>query len=193
MTASRYLALTVGVIVLIGVGAYVPMILGGSSPGPGTTSSTCTTTGSSTTPTTATSTQGAFSYSPSYPVKIDSVEASTYQGANGTMVTFMVSFTNVGSSDVYTVVGCGSSLSVTLTPGSTVLKQVSGGPVCLCAELPSAVPPGGNRTATTPGCWTSVKYLLVHPGTVQVDLTLSWGETQSSLQEATSITATFTF
>ncbi len=191
--ALRYLALTVGVILLIGVGAYAPMILGNTTPGSGTTSSTCTTTGGSTTTTTA-STQGAFSYSPASPVKVDSVTASTYQGSNGTMVTFAVTFEDVGSFDIYTVTGCGSSLVATLQPGSDVLKQVTGGPVCLCAEAPTAVPPGGTRTAVTPGCWSVDKILLAHPGTAQVDFTLYWGSAQAtSRQDMTNITATFTF
>ena len=196
MIAARYLALTVGVKLVSGVGAYVPMILGGGTPGQGTTSSTCTTGGSTTDSTTsgATSTTGSFSYTPTYPVRVESVTASTYQGGNGTMVTFAVSFENVGSTDIYTVTGCGSSLTATLPQGTGVLKRVTGGPVCLCAEAPTAVPPGANRTAITPGCWTVYKFLLVHPGTVQVGLTLTWGTSQAGpQQDMTNITATFSF
>lgn len=54
--------------------------------------------------------------------------------------------------------------------------------------------PGGNRTSVTPGCWTVYKSLLVHLGTVQVDLTLYRGPTQTSQQrDTTNITASFTF
>jgi hypothetical protein len=122
------------------------------------------------------------------------VSTSTYQAGNETMVTFEVNYQNIGSSDIYTITGCGSSLVATLPPGTTVLKRITGGPVCLCAEAPMAVPPGANRTSTTPGCWTVYKFLLVQPGTAQVDFALYWGPTQgSSQQDMTNITATFTF
>ena len=189
------------IVAIVGAGAYVSVTV---TPGPSssstTVSSTCTTSGStSSASTTTTSTQtstsetGTFTYSPSAPLRIDSVNASTYPGSGGDYVTFAVAYTNVGSSDVYTISGCGSSLVATVPPGSTGLKQVSGGPVCLCAEAPMALPPGANRTSVTPGCWSSIKYVVAHPGTVQVDLTLYWGPTQSGQQDSTTITAYFTF
>ena len=197
MMPLKYLAVTIVVVAVIGVGAYAPMILGPSSSNPGTTTATCTTTGSSTAQgSTATQTSnsipGSFTYSPAYPVKVESVGASTYQGSNGTMVTFEVTYENVGSYDVYTAAGCGSSLVATLPPGNGVLKQVYGGPVCLCAEAITPILPGGNRTSVTPGCWTVDKIMVAHPGTVQVELTLSWSTMQDSpRQDITNITATF--
>ena len=202
MLALRYLAVTVGVIALLGVGAYVTILSGSPASVSGTTTTTCITSNPSTTTTqssttssvTATTPQGSFSYSPSSPVKVDSVTASTYQGSNGTMVTFAVAYENVGNSDIYYLAGCGSSLVATLAPGSDAIKQVRGGPVCLCAEAIMRLPPGGNRTAVTPGCWTVDKFLLVHPGTVQVDFALYWGSTQSNQQQdVTNITATLVF
>ena len=196
MMAFRYLALTLGVVALIGVGAYAPMIFGSAPSGSGTTSSICTTTGTATTTqtSTASSTLGSFSYSPAAPVKVLSVAASTYQGGNGTMVTFSVTYENVGSSSIYTLSGCGSSLVATLPTDTSIIKRVTGGPVCLCAEAIMPLIPGANRTSTTPGCWTVYKVLLVHPGTVQVALTLYWGPDQTGQQQdATNITATFSF
>lgn len=198
MSALRYLAMAVGVIALIGAGAYVTTLSGGTAPSTGTTTTSCTTSDSSatvrTSTTTTTAALGSFSYHPASPVKVDSVTASTYQGGNGTMVTFAVAYENVGTSDIYTLAGCGSSLVATLAPGSDAVERVKGGPVCLCSEAIMPLPPGGNRTAVTPGCWTVDKFLLVHPGTVQVDLALYWGPTQTyQQQDVTNITATFSF
>jgi hypothetical protein len=110
------------------------------------------------------------------------------------MVTFAVTYENIGSADIYTIAGCGSSLVATLPAGTDVLKRVTGGPLCLCAEAMTPVPPGGNRTSVTPGCWTAYKFLLVHPGTMEVYLTLYWGLSQTFQHEdMTNITASFTF
>ena len=191
--ALRYLAVTVAVVALIAAGAYAPAMLGAGTAGSGT-STTCTTAGSSTSSAPPASVEGSFTYSPAGPVKVESVSASTYPGGNGTTVTFAVAFENVGTSDIYTVAGCGSSLAASLPQGDGALKRVTGGPVCLCAEAPTAVPPGEIATSVTPGCWTVYKFLLVGPGTVQVDLALYWGPSQSyQRQDSTNITATFTF
>lgn len=193
----KYLALTVAVVALIGAGAFLPMILGTSPSGGSTTSTTCTTssatntTQSSTTAIQTSAVQGSFTYTPSAPVRIDSVAATVY--GQGSDVAFSVTYENVGSSSVYYVAGCGSSLVATVPPGSGVLQKVSSGPVCLCAEAIMPLAPGDNRTATTPGCWSGYHFELLGPGTVQVELTLYWGQSQGSQQDTTNATATFTF
>ena len=104
-----------------------------------------------------------------------------------------VAYQNVGASDIYTVQGCGSSLTASIPSGSDVIQET---PTvrCLCDEAPAPVAPGDYRTATTPGCWSGYQFDLVHPGTVQVQLTLSWGYDQGFQQRGTTnITATFTF
>ena len=200
MAAVRYVALTVGVVVLIGLGAYAPMILGGTSVSPGsTTTTTCTTrTGTSTQSSTtgvppSYSSMGTFSYAPPGPVKVDSVIAVVTQGSHA-QVGFEVAYENVGPSDIYYVAGCDSSLAVTIPAGNGVLQETYSGPRCLCAEAIVAMPPGANRTASAPGCWSGYGVVLAHSGTVTVGFTLYWGATQGNQpQDATNITATFTF
>ena len=208
MLAFKWLALALGVLVAIGIGAFAPMILqtptttGTTSSSYTTTSTHCTTsqsTSSTTTTVTATSTSatstvGSYTYSPSSPVKVTFVQATTYQDGNRSTVSFAVSFENVGSYTVYTAAGCGSGLTASLAPGSQVLEKVASGPVCLCAEIMAPVDPGQNRTATTPGCWSGYQFLLVHPGTVQVDFVLSWSSRQANpVATSTNVTAWFTF
>ena len=200
----KYVALAVGVVALIGLGAYAPTMLGPATTGTGTSSTACTSTTaestastssqSSSTTTPASTTEGSFSSTPSSPVKVLSVAASTSQGAGQTAVSFAVTYENVGQSDVYTVVGCGSGLVASLPPGTTVLQKVTQGPVCLCDEAMTPVSPGQNRTSYTPGCWSGYQFLLVHPGTAQVDFTLSWGSNSTFQQGGqTNITAYFAF
>ena len=196
----KYLPVAVAVDALIGIGAYAPMMLSPGPSGGSATSNSCTTQSSSTqTLTTGTSpastVQGSFTYSPSSPIRVQSVEAEVYdQGAQGQLVTFAVTYENTGSSDVYYVAGCGSSLVASVSAGSGVIQKSSTGPVCLCAEATMALPSGGNRTATTPGCWSGYHFVLLGPGTVQVQLTLSWGPTQASPgNDTTTVNAQFTF
>ena len=181
MTPVRYVVLAAAVVALVGAGAFFPGLFGPASPA-GSGSSTTTGTVS-----------GSFYYSPASPVQIVSVTASKSLGADGTLVSFDVAFKNVGSSDVYAVRGCGSSLTASVGSSSGVLRTTTGGPICLCAEAPVTVPPGGNSSATTPGCWSAYKFLLVGGGSVQVDLSLHWGPAQSTLQDVTNVTATFVF
>ena len=195
MIALKSVLLLVGIIALVGAGVYV--VLQPTTPN-GTT--TCTTRGVTTSLSTTTfyqsTTMGSFSYAPNQPVKIDSVRALVYQGANGDkLVTFRVLFENVGASPFYVISGCGSGLTATLPANSVVVQKVSGGPLCACAEFIAPVNPGQNHTSITPGCWSGYYYKLVQPGTVNVNFTLNWGTDGQNFQQSnsTTISATFTF
>jgi hypothetical protein len=194
---TKWLAVAVGLIVVVGAGIYVPLLLQPSTSNGTTTScSTTWTTSMSTTTVTQSTTLGSFSYSPAKPVKIDDVRATVTQGSGGDrLVTFSVLFENVGTSPVYVAGGCGSGLTASVPASSSVLQRFSSGPVCACAEFIGPVNPGQNHTSVTPGCWTVYHYRLTQPGTVTVDFTLSWWADGQNLQQAnsTNISATFTF
>ncbi len=216
--ALKLTALLIGVVAVIGVGAFAPAMLQGptvhgAASSTFTTATHCTTGAQSTSSatvatttlplkstTTSTSTSGttiggSFTYSPSSPVKVTSVQASIFQdGGGGTTVSFAVSFQNGGTYTIYTAAGCGSGLTAEVPPGSPVLQKVNGGPVCLCAEMMAPVDPGQNHTSYTPGCWSGYHFALLQPGTVQVDFTLYWGSMMASPQATyTNVTAWFTF
>jgi hypothetical protein len=127
-----------------------------------------TTTSSSTT----TSPGGVFTYSPSNSaVKILSVEADTGSSGSGNQsISFKVGFENVGSSDIYVVQG---GLNATILWGSA-RTQIVRTPRCMIMEAPIAITPGENASAFTPGCWSGYEHLLLQPGTIEVQLTLSW-------------------
>ena len=198
------LVFTVVVVAVIGAGALFSMDQGPPALPSGTTTSTCTTGPSGSTSSTSviststestSSTAGTFTSTSAGPVKVLTVNAYTSSGTGGeTFVTFIVSYQNAGTSDVYTIQGCGSSLTASVPQGSGVIQETPSGPRCLCAEAPSPVAPGDYRTATTPGCWSGYQFVLVHPGTAQVDFTLSWGYDQGfQRQGTTNMTATFSF
>ena len=199
MSAARSLLLLIAVVGVIGVGAYAPPVLGhrGSDSPPACT--TCTTSTLTSSPTTATPTGGgsawtpalSFSYAPSGPVKVDSVADAKSEVSGRDTVSFEVNYENAGSSDVYYVAGCGSNLVASPPVGSSVLQKTQDGPRCLCAEAVMPLAPGSNRTAFTPGCWSGYDFVLMHPGTVQVDLSIYWGPTQG--RRGTNVTATFAF
>ncbi|MDG6988538.1 MAG: hypothetical protein JRN21_04345 [Nitrososphaerota archaeon] len=205
--ASFWPALAVAVVAVIGVGAFTSLYGGlstGGTPtaagGGATSTRTACTSGQSTTASSTqaggTSVVGSFSAPSSVPVKVDSVVADVYQGSAGETVAFYVGFENVGPSAIYTVTGCGSSLTAAVPAGSGVLEQQDAGPRCLCAEAPAPVAPGQSGTAATPGCWSGYQFDLVGPGTVTVTLTLAWGYGEggaSSLNDTTTVTAQFTF
>ena len=207
MLALKWLALLVGVVAVMGLGAFAPAILPASTTAgtasTTTTGTTCTSTTSpytsSTTATSSTatssSTEGTFTYSPSGPVRVTSVQADIYGGSGEPVVSFSVTFENSGSSAIYTAAGCGSGLTATLAPDSTVLQEIVGGPRCLCAEIMTPVAPGETHESVAPGCWSGYHFVLTHPGTVEVDFVLSWsgGVQNSSQPGTTNVTAWFTF
>ncbi len=153
-----------------------------------TTSSFSTTSNSSTV--TPVPTQGSFTYSPNSNVKILSVEAYTSQyGTENQSISFLINFENVGNDTIYVVRGGGSGLNATILSGN--VKEVST-VRCDIAEAPSPVAPGSNSSVTTPGCWSGYNLVISQPGTIQVQLTLSWSYGQSSTQMSSDvITAEF--
>jgi hypothetical protein len=165
-----------------------------------TTISTTTpaeTTTTMTTPATATqsaSPEGVFTYSSSSQVKILSVSALISQMQSGARaIGFSVQFENVASAPIYVLSGGGSSLSVTSLTGTPVTSQ----PLKFRCEVPvamTAVNPGGNHTSSTPGCWSGYTYLLSQPGTIEVQLILTWSNasSQGGQQGSIEITAEFT-
>lgn len=167
-----------------------------------TTSSSCSTSsGTNETTTTISSSDdnpivGTFTYSPSSPIKVDSVTATIDQGQNGTQgVVFQVVYTNVGEFPVYVLGGCGSGLSASIAGSQTVLRRVTGGPLCDCAAIVLTLQTGDNHTATNPGCWSGYDYQLIGHGTVTMNMTLDWSTEEQGLESSnfTTIQAQFTF
>ncbi len=160
-----------------------------------TSTITVTTTSASTvTPTNMTS--GSFTYSPSSPLKIQSVQAIVSRAENGDRyVTFTVELKNTSNSTIYIVGGCGSGLYLSTPADSAVLQEISSGPVCLCPEFIMPLYQGQNHTSTVPGCWSGYAVKLLSSGMVTVNLTQYWSTESSGAQNEnhTSITASFTF
>jgi hypothetical protein len=170
-----------------------------TSIGPPSTQTTTTIASSSSySVTTAATTQtvnGAFSYSPSYPVAVQAVQAILSRNeSDNEYVTFSISLRNVGNTSIYIIKGCGSSL-VSSIGNSTVLQKVSGAPLCLCAEALTPFDPGQNETLTTPGCWSGYTYKVIGSGTTNMNFVLSWepGSQNFSSSGSMSISATFRF
>jgi len=130
------------------------------------------------------------------PVRVDSVTATTSTGTDGnTHVTFQVQFENTGTAPVYILGGCGSGLSSSIASGTSVLRQVNGGPLCDCAEVILPLYQGQNHTSTNPGCWSGFSYELVGQGMVDMNFTLRWSSSGQGLPDSnsTSIQAQFNF
>jgi hypothetical protein len=185
---------------VLAVGIYAPIAIMGSQNSSTTTTTTCTSSKISTTTVTVTTvssntTAGSFTYSPSSPVQVQSVEAMATRGSNGQiLVTFAVNFKNVGDSPIYVAGGCGSGLSSSIAD-SSVIKKVAGGPLCACAMFIQQLQHGQNHTSVNPGCWSGYHYELVGSGTVTVNFTQNWsvGGYNFQNQNSTSIVATFHF
>ncbi len=202
---SRVATLAIVLVAVLAAAIYVPTLSAPTttSSTTNTTSTSCTTsTSTSTTTSTSTSTSasvtsenGTFTYSPSSPVKVDSVQATkTFAQDGRTLVTFEVAFENIGDSNIYVLGGCGGGLSASVV-GNSTLQKVNGGPLCDCAEFILTLSQGQNHTSVTPGCWSGYDFQLVSPGTVQVNLTLQWSSDSNdfSMPNSTSISAQFTF
>jgi hypothetical protein len=164
-----------------------------------TSSATTSSTTSSSTSTTTTSTnvfRGTFTYSPSSPVQVDAVTATTSVGQNGTVnVTFQVLFTNEGSSAIFVMGGCSGGLSTSIEGNQNVLRQVTGGPLCDCAAVILTLQNGQNHTSTSPGCWSGYNYQLIGHGDVTMNMTLNWSTSNQGfdMNNSTSIRAQFAF
>jgi len=166
------------------------------------TETTATTTtqaaGTTTTTTSTTSAQlppqgGSFTYTPTSQVKVLSVSAEASQGQSGPeSLTFAVQFENTGSGPIYVLEGGGSGLTVASLSGPAVTNQ-SLEFRCVMPAAMAAVNPGENHTSSAPGCWSEYTYLLEQPGTIQVQLVLSWltGNSPGAQAESIQITAEF--
>ena len=166
-----------------------------ASPGQsgGNTTSTTTTSFTTTSSTVSTTSASSFSFSPSAPIQVLSVSAQTTKDdATGKVyLTLSAAYKNIGSEAVYVTRGCGSSLTATISSTSVIAENQ--GVRCLCAEFIAALNPGESGSALTPGCWSGVIYQVVHPGTIAVEMTLSYWNGQNQQNPGkTTIQASFT-
>jgi len=165
-----------------------------ASPGPAAGSTTSTTTSFTTTSSTiSTTSASSYTFSPSSPLQVSSVSAQTTKdNATGKVyLTLSVTYKNVGSEAVYVTRGCGSSLSAAISSTSVIAENQ--GVRCLCAEFIAALNLGDSGSALTPGCWSGVTYQVVHPGTISVEMTLSYWSGQNQQNPGnTTIQASFT-
>jgi hypothetical protein len=147
----------------------------------------------STTSISSSTTGTSFTYSPAYPVRVDSVQAITTTAENGDRyLTFKVAFENIGSAPIYVVGGCGSGLNSSLPPNSAIVQK-STGPLCACAEFVMRLDHDQNHTSTTPGCWSGYNYRIVQNGSFRANFTLNWGSAQNlQNSNSTGIVANFT-
>ncbi len=209
MVSNKSVTVTAIVIMALVIGIYLPLALQSPTRTSSSSASSTTSTVSTTTTTTASSTtttittfssssseaNGSFSYLPTYPVKIDSVDAVTTKNQDGTEhVTFTVTFENTSPVPIYVTGGCGSGLDSSIQT-NPVIQKTLGGPLCACAQLMIPINQGQDRTSTTPGCWSGYNYALNQPGSVSVNLTLHWSLDAQNFNgtNSTSISARFTF
>lgn len=137
--------------------------------------------------------QNSFTYSPANSdVRILSVQAFASQDGTGgqTTLSFSVQFENIGTQTIYvTRAGVGSGLTATILSGDVRTQATV---MCMIAEAPTPISPGSNNTVETPTCSTGHDYILLQPGTVEVELTLSWS-TGDSTQSPSTVTITADF
>jgi len=171
--------------------ATTPVATGASTLASTTASSSSTYTISSGYTTSMQTSGDSYSYAPSSQVKVLSVEATVIGGQPGDrLVTFIVNYENIGSSDIYVLEGAGSDLSATIISGPSLVSQVKT-PMCEIAMEAVALPPGGNATAITPGCWSGFQYGLLQSGDVQVQLTFGWSNGAGTASGSIEIDAYF--
>src|SRR5438876_2144699 len=180
--------LAVVVVSLLAATQYAP-------PGPaaGSTTTTTTTSFTTTSSTVSTTSASSFSFSPSAPLQVLSVSAQTTRDdATGKVyLTLLVAYKNIGSEAVYVTRGCGSPLSANISSTSVIAENQ--GVRCLCAEFIAALNPEDSGNALTPGCWSGVLYQVVHPGTISVEMKLTyWSGQNQQNPGATFIEASFT-
>ncbi len=133
---------------------------------------------------------GEYSYSPETPVRILSVQAfANESGSGNATLSFSVEFQNVGNSTIYVGAGAANSLNATILSGpasSGLSRQLK---CMIIGEI--SVGPGQNSTSETPSCGSGYSYVLLHPSTIIVLLTLSWSISNMP-KGLTDITAEFT-
>jgi hypothetical protein len=123
---------------------------------------------------------GQYTYSPSSEVKILSVQAFVSQAGSGEQtLTFSVEFQNIGNSTIYVVTGGRTSLNATILSGP-VRTQYAQTAKCQIVSPEIPIGRGGNFTSSTPSCSSGFIYVLLQPGTIEVELTLSWSANTST-------------
>jgi len=198
MIARVFAIVTCLVIASVASAAYLP---GGMTLGRASTStvsgSTTTSSSSSVCTTRSVSTQaaevlnGTFTYSPSLPVKVESVQATVYANSAGVRtIVFSVTFVNDGTSPIFIEGGCGGSLSSAVASGSGVVERVNSTVFCFCPAFIRSMAPGTGAIATGPGCWSGYSYRVIGSGPVEAYLVLRWSGNSTSPQE-TDIAALF--
>jgi hypothetical protein len=156
------------------------------------TGTSCTTTITST----RTNVTGAFTYTPTRQVQVNSVWATETPASNGRQnVTFYVSYENIGTAPVYAIGGWIGALSSTVEGNSSVL-QASPAIRCPGAIYIVTLDQGQGHTVFAPDCGSGFNYQLVQLGSVTVHLTINWttnGHESTPFSNSTTITANFTF
>lgn len=157
----------------------------------GSSSALSTSTDSSFSTLSTSSAQGAFTYSPSSPLKVLSVQAFVNENSSGNnkSLSLSVTFQNIGNSTIYVVSGGASGLNATILSGPARAEQTN----LVRCEIAAAIVPlsaGNVSTAFTPGCWSQYTYLLLQPGTISVQLTLNWSTSSFPAQGQKSATVT---
>ncbi len=169
--------LGISLVIVASFVVYWPSIISG----PSVSSSSTTVTSASSTTTT---------YPQTSPIHVLSVRVANL--TVGGDLRFNVTFTNTGSVPIYFVDFCGTSLSFSVSPETSVQKQRT--VQCLCATGIVRVDPGRNANAYAPTCASDFVYRIVQPGTVVANLTLNWSYDPSfSPPNFTPFSATFTF
>lgn len=139
---------------------------------------------------------GAFTYTPTGQVQVNSVWATETPASNGRQnVTFYVTYENIGTAPVYAIGGWIGALSSTVEGNSSVL-QASTAIRCPGAIYIVTLDQGQSHTVLAPDCGSGFNYQLVQAGSVTVHLTFNWttySHESTPFSNSTTITANFTF
>src|SRR5712692_10053321 len=120
--------LLLGIFVLLTV-IFASLAISESYKATPTTIITSTTTITTTVTSPSNTTYGSFTYTPTGQVKVDSVKAIESQAQNGErVVTFSVTFENIGNSPIYFIGGWINALSSSV--GTNSVLQETASPIC---------------------------------------------------------------
>ena len=144
----------------------------------------------------------SFTYSPTGPVRVDSVQAAQFVcqncgAVNGQpYVYFQIVFENSGSSPIYVFGGFAycELVSTTVATNSSVLQAVASERAACAGEIVT-IEPGQNYTVDAPYAGDGASYQLVHSGTVGVVFSFDWTTDQqaTTFPNSTTISAQFVF
>ena len=158
-------------------GTYPPVTSSTFSTMPSSESTAISTTTTSVMTTASTMTSGDnFTYMPTNST-VEILSVAAYVNPNGSgneSLSFGVNFQNVGSQTIYVIRGgVGAGFNATIVSGSAETREINTA-MCMIAEAPSPVAPGNASSVMTPGCWSGCEFVLLHPGTIDVQLILTW-------------------